>query len=778
MEKYDVIVIGGGLGSLTTATYLSKRLRNVAVFEQSRGKKLLQYSSKLVDNSGNKYNFNFYNRDMGGVHPGDLFHEYLKKCGLDKKFTYFDNEYAMIVDQNKRIVKRPNNLKDFKIYLVRRYPKLRDDIYALFTNIERHYTDYRAQKLRRLRNEDNTLPSVLIEWGDLSLYDVLNKFFEDENIINEFVLVYDSLGFKPNQINAYNYFIKFFDTFIDGSHFISASYNDVVKSFTNEISKSKEKIFSNRKIVKFIFKDDQIHKVIDSDGIEIQAKHYVINMRIDDFVDEYIPQATNLKEDFLKMYETINENRLINQVYLGLDTPAEDLGITEKQYLFSEFPDDNLRIMSILNYKQIDNDCCDEKHGALLVEFLDDETLRRDKLDQVIDQLCVYFPLIVDHIVAKKIGTSSLLFSGKASDEFWKNKTINDLFDVDDYRTINPFTNGYFIGSWLRPEAGITGIVQTGVEYGDIIDDLIYRGDDDDYFITHDELMMIISNQFIPGALGKSERNIQFFVGKDSYYIRTKAKHQRLYKGVSDISDIIIIATNECLYDLSVGNTTLQRAIEAGSFEYVGDEDLLNEVIEAFDMGILDTSTSSKHTYVPGQFGIKIVMAMFGVLVLSNLLANYHNYLIIAPFTIAFLGAIDYYKYKKLSYISVFDYVVGGMYVAIFFTSIFVRQLNELQDSSYTTMFLALFLLISWLFNKPVLFGYIKFDYRYDYTKTKLFLKMAGGLTFIWGLFFLIVSVLSFRMIDSYSSLGYYISFVAFYLMYYYPTSYITGNIE
>jgi len=27
MEKYDVVIIGGGLGSLTTAAYLSKRLR-------------------------------------------------------------------------------------------------------------------------------------------------------------------------------------------------------------------------------------------------------------------------------------------------------------------------------------------------------------------------------------------------------------------------------------------------------------------------------------------------------------------------------------------------------------------------------------------------------------------------------------------------------------------------------------------------------------------------------------------------------------------------------
>ena len=45
MEKYDVVIIGGGLGSLTTATYLSKRLRNVAVFEEGKRKKIQKYTN-------------------------------------------------------------------------------------------------------------------------------------------------------------------------------------------------------------------------------------------------------------------------------------------------------------------------------------------------------------------------------------------------------------------------------------------------------------------------------------------------------------------------------------------------------------------------------------------------------------------------------------------------------------------------------------------------------------------------------------------------------------
>ena len=280
MEKYDVVIIGGGLGSLTTAAYLSKRLRNVAVFEEGSRKKLQKYTNRLKDESNNKFEFKFYNYDIGGVHEGDLFFEYVKACGLVNDFEYDDNTSVTIVDKDKRTVKRPNDYKNFLIYLVRHYPKQRDEIHRLFKDISRHHKHYKTQKIARLNNLENTIPSLLIEWGDLSLYSVLRKYFAHEDLINEFTLVYDSIGIPIKEINAYNYFIKWFDTFIDGAHFIKTSFDKVVKTFTTEISKTKEKVFTNRKIKEFVIVNDKIEKIIDNNGVEIQAKHYVINMKI------------------------------------------------------------------------------------------------------------------------------------------------------------------------------------------------------------------------------------------------------------------------------------------------------------------------------------------------------------------------------------------------------------------------------------------------------------------------------------------------------------------
>ncbi len=777
MEKYDVVIIGGGLGSLTTATYLSKRLRNVAVFEQGKRKKMQSYTNRLKDSNNNKYEFKFYNYDIGGVHQGDLFYEYTKRCGLENNFDYFDNPFAMIIDKNRRIVKRPNDFNNYLIYLVRYYPKQRDQIHLLFDDILRYHKDYKEQKLARLNNLEYTLPSIMIELGDQNLLSVLNKYFDNEDLINEFSLVYDSVGIPLHEINAYNYFVKWFDTFIDGSHFIKTSFDKIVKTFSNEISKTREKIFTNRKIDKFIIEDNVIVKIIDAEGVEIQAKHYVINMRIDDFVEQYMPENQDVLEKFSNMYCTVQNKTMINQVYIGLSKDAKTLGIKEKHYLFSEIPEDDIRILSLVNYREIDKTSCPKGFGALLVEFIDDDIPRKQKLNQVIDQVVKYFPNIIDNIAVSKIGKKREYFGGISNKEYWKNKTINDLFDIDDYSATNPFSNSYFIGAWVKPEAGISGIIQTGVEYGDIIDDLIYHGDDEEYFITHDELMAIIVHQYIPNALGKQEKNIQFFIGKDSYYIRTKAKHHRVYKGVSDISDIIIIATNECLYDLSVGNTTLEKVLDKGILEYVGDREFLEEVIEAFDMGI-EIESTPRYQYVQGKHGLKFMLAIIMILILSNLLANYHNYLIVAPTTLVLLGGIIYWKYRIYKFITIFEYVTLGIYAIISILSIFIPELNTFKDSRYTLLFFAMFWLMTWLINIPIAFNYIKYDYRTDYTRTKLFKSMCGGLTFIWGMIFLIVALLSFSLIRSYSSLSYYLAILGLYLTYYYPNSYIKGTID
>lgn len=782
MEKYDVIVIGSGLGALTTATYLSKRLRNVAIFDDGSKKKIKSFNKRIRDKQGNNFSFKYYNYDLGGVHEGDLFFEYLKRCGLHDKFQYSDNDYSVIVSDDNSFIKRYNDIDNFMIYLVRKYPKSRNEIHKLFEDIKRHSKDYEKQKLLRLKNKDHTLPSLLIEWGDLSLQTVLAKYFTNQNLMDEFTLMFDVIGLEENDINAFNYFTKWFDVFIDGAHFLKNSYDDAVKIFNDEITKTKDKVFVERIIDKFVFENNQIKKVIDSDGNEYMASYYVINMRIDHFIDKYVEGNQELKSDFYSKFRSIEDPQFINRLYVGLTKTPKQLGISEHHYLFNGIETENFKLLSLTNYKLIDKKSCKDGNTSLLIEFIDKTSKNKDLAAIVLEKIEQFFPGIIDNISVSRLDNKQEYFGGMASNDYWQSKATNDLFEVNDYAYISPYINAYFIGSWIKPEAGISGMIQIGVEYGDIIDDKIYYGDDDDYFITHDELMNIIAHQYIPGSLGKQEHNVQFFIGKDSYYIRTKRKNYRLYKGVSDISDLIIIATNECLYDLSVGNTTLNKALKTGNLEYVGDKKFLEDVIDAFDMGI-ETQSNDTYEYVKGRNGIKAMLSMFTLIAIANLLSNYIPYIYISSIFLLIFASLTYYKTKRFSKINSFEYFTISIYIVIFilsFIGLFVKSVDQLlihYESKYNILIFSIFLLVTWIIDSPTVFEYLKYDYRTDYTRTTLFKKTCGGITFMWGTLFLLISLLSFTLPELYVSLNYYLVVFGIVFTIFYPKYYVESNI-
>ena len=172
------------------------------------------------------------------------------------------------------------------------------------------------------------------------------------------------------------------------------------------------------------------------------------------------------------------------------------------------------------------------------------------------------------------------------------------------------------------------------------------------------------------------------------------------------------------------------------------------------------------------------MLAMLGIILLANLLANYHPYVIISPVTIVLLGGLVYLKKVWLEKVLLFDLFAIGLYAILLILSLFIPEVNTLKDSTYTMLLFSLYWLVSWLINRPIAYGFFAHDYRTDYIRTRLFLSMTGGITFIWGMIFLIITFLGLILDQTYSSLSYYLVFVGFYLTYYYPKSYVKGTID
>ena len=227
----------------------------------------------------------------------------------------------------------------------------------------------------------------------------------------------------------------------------------------------------------------------------------------------------------------------------------------------------------------------------------------------------------------------------------------------------------------------------------------------------------------------------------------------------------------------------LEKALETGNLEYVGEKDFLEDVIEAFDMGI-ESQTEQKYNYIHGKYGMKFMLALFITIMISNLAANYISFSIISPITLVIFSSIAFWKYKKINYFSTFEYFTIGIYfvLTVFgilsLSGVFSQSIDYIFESKYILLIFAVYLLSTWFINKPTTFGFFRYDYRTDYTKTKLFQKSCGGVTFIWGIIFFTISLLSFIVPNNYAALSYYIVIFGIFFTYFYPRYYVESNID
>ncbi|HRX91330.1 MAG TPA: hypothetical protein P5042_00815, partial [Candidatus Izemoplasmatales bacterium] len=129
MEQYDVLVIGSDIESLVSALFLARKMRSVSVIIDGKENPDGDSEVEITDPENNKYRFAY---DSGafvsGLNQNGLLEKYLHAIGIDTDLTGEVSEYDMVETTEGEFRKRINVFERFLVYLVRYYPKQRDEI--------------------------------------------------------------------------------------------------------------------------------------------------------------------------------------------------------------------------------------------------------------------------------------------------------------------------------------------------------------------------------------------------------------------------------------------------------------------------------------------------------------------------------------------------------------------------------------------------------------------------------------------------------------------------
>lgn len=421
MKKYDVIIIGGGLGGLTSGAILSKEGLSVCLLEQHSviGGCLQSFkrNGRILD-TGMHY--------VGSLSEGEIMHQYFKYFGIYDKLKLKkldENGFDRFHFMDGTIYSHAMGYDRFIDTLSSHFPAERQNIIAF------------SQKLKDIGSLIS--PSILregkisnggMEYMSMSAYQEIAKSTSNQKL--QTVLAGNCGLYAGNKLTTslYEYGmithsnIQGAYAFVDGSQQLADLLVEQIKSNGGEV-------MLNAKVEKIVLNENQVESLILKSNEKLQAK-WVISSLHPSATFSMLENNTIYKKAFFNRINTIPNSYGIFTTYLLLK-PNSLKYVNQNQYLFNN-PDvwavegdyKGFNIPSTLLCMQANSDSeytkvvtlltlmplsfCDKWSNSSLGHRSNEyNEFKQEFSEAVIDFVCRYYPNLRQHI--DKIYTASPL---------------------------------------------------------------------------------------------------------------------------------------------------------------------------------------------------------------------------------------------------------------------------------------------------------------------------------------------------------------------------------
>ena len=330
-EQYDAIIIGTGMGSLTTAAFLAKEGKKVLLLERhytaggfthvfkrkgyewdvgihyiGEVQKENSPLRKMFDYITNK---NLHWADMGEVYDqviiGDKRYDFVKGVNpfKDKMTSYFPEERSTI-DAYVDLVFKANKAMG-KFYINKALPKL---VGSLLGNI--------LQKPYRKFSEKTT-------------YEVLRTLTDNEELIKVLCGQYGDYGLPPKQ-SSFAMHASVVKHYFGGGSFPIGGSSQIIKTIDPVIEAAKGTILINAEVAEIILKKRRAIGVKMCDGKSFYAPLIISGAGIMNTYKKMIPKTHKIHKEFSKQLTKVKPSVAHGCLYIGLNGSPEELQLPKK----------------------------------------------------------------------------------------------------------------------------------------------------------------------------------------------------------------------------------------------------------------------------------------------------------------------------------------------------------------------------------------------------------------------------------------------------------------
>ena len=330
---YDTIIVGSGMGGLSTAAILSKLGQKVLVLERhytaggfthifkrkgyewdvgihyigemQRPNSLLRKLFDYVTDGALKW------ADMGEVYDkiviGERQYDFVKgvKNFRQQLLTYFPNEATAIEKYIDLVFKTVKKSKRF--YMSKNLPWYLDKLMG-----------------RHMRKG-------FYKYSDKTTYEVLSSLTDNEELIKVLTGQYGDYGLPPKESSFYMH-ASLVRHYFDGGNFPVGGSSQIVQTVDNVIEAGGGTILISAEVQEISIENNRATGVKMSDGRSFKASNIVSNAGIITTYNSLLPSKIVNKHRLLKQLQKVRPSAAHLSLYIGLENSPEELKLPKTNY--------------------------------------------------------------------------------------------------------------------------------------------------------------------------------------------------------------------------------------------------------------------------------------------------------------------------------------------------------------------------------------------------------------------------------------------------------------
>lgn len=438
-SKYDVVIIGSGLGGLECGIILSKEGYNVCVLEQAN-----LFGGCLQSFKRNGHTIDTGMHYLGSMADGQIMNQYFKYFGILDNLNYMplDNDFDNIILGDKSHYSYKNGIADFKENLIQQFPtqkcgiqKYCDKISSIGESISVDIHKLGAFSTRSIDNLSTSASQFIDECVD------------DVTLQNVLAATNPLYGGVKERSNLYHHSMVNYSNIQGAVRFVGGTQH-VADAMVDKIREQGGTVLNRSKVASINMGGDKVASVTLENGEMVFASH---------FISDIHPTTT---------FALLSDTPLVKKAY------KSRFGLLSNTYpIFSVY-----LLMKEDSLKYINNNVYCYKDNNVWNATLDSNTLKPNsalistqlacKDSEYADVITLLSPIAYD--LFAKWSNSKLMMRGQDYDELKEQISQNIIDFVSEYKpeiapcvekvySASPLTYEHYIGT---PQGSAYGLLK------------------------------------------------------------------------------------------------------------------------------------------------------------------------------------------------------------------------------------------------------------------------------------------------------------------------------